>query len=160
MKLITFITSVAIIVDALLFALIPDGANYWAWVFPAMWCATVAVDLLFSAASIFFSTSVPAHQHGLAGAISNVLLRLGIALDLGFADIVVSETMPAQGSRQAYKNAFWFEVAPGGAALVIFMAFVWIEPATSDYTADEKESIRKSIEVSVASTPVEVEFAR
>ena len=32
MKLITFITSIAVIAGSLLFALIPDGANYWAFV--------------------------------------------------------------------------------------------------------------------------------
>ena len=110
-----------------------------------MWCATIAIDLVFSAASIFFSTSVPGHQQGLAGALSNALLQLGITLGLGFADIVVSSTMPFQGRRQAYKNAFWLEVALGAVSFVVFMGFVWIEPAKADYTADEKCSIRESV---------------
>jgi MFS family permease len=145
MKLITFISSLAVIADSLLFALIPDGANYWAFVFPATWFSTIAIDLMFSAVSIFFSTSVPSHQQGLAGAVSNAILQLAITLGLGFADVVVSETMPAQGRQQAYRNAFWLEAALGAVSLIVFMAFVWIAPAKADYTADEKESIRLSI---------------
>ena len=145
MKLIAFISSIAIMADSLLFALIPDGANYWAWVFPAMWCSTIAIDLIFGAVSVFFSTSVPSHQQGIAGAVSNAILQLAITLGLGFADVVVSETMPAQGRQQAYKNAFWLELALGAMSMVVFMVFVRIEPAKADYTADEKESIRLSI---------------
>ena len=151
-KIITFISALATIADSLLFALIPNGANYWAFVFPACWCSTIAIDLMFSAVSIFFSTAVPSHQQGLAGAVSNAILQLAITLGLGFADVVVSETMPAQGRQQAYKNAFWLELALGAVSLVVFQLFVRIAPAKADYTADEKESIR----LSMASAPPSV----
>ena len=35
---------------------------------------------------------------------------------------------------------FWFELACGTAALVIFVGFVRIDSAKSDLTADEKEA--------------------
>lgn len=133
------ITGIAIIIDALLFALAPAGASYWAWIFPAMICATIAIDLIFNVANIFLSTALPARQQGLAGALANVLLQLSIALLLGLADIVATATAD-QGERQSYKNVFWFELACGGAALVIFMGFVRIDSAKSGYTADEKEA--------------------
>ncbi|TKA68380.1 hypothetical protein B0A55_10616, partial [Friedmanniomyces simplex] len=133
-----FITGVAIMLDSLLFALAPVGANYWAWFFPAMISATVAIDLIFNVANIFFSTNLPERQQGLAGALSNMLLQLSIAILLGFADIVSTYTAD-QGQRQSYKNVFWFELACGGVALVVFMGFVRIEKAKSDLTADEKE---------------------
>ena len=105
-----------------------------------MCCATISIDLIFSAASIFFSTSMPARRQGLAGALSNVLIQLAIAVGLAFADIVVSSTSH-QGREQSYKNAFWLELALGAAALVIFMVFVrGVEKAKSDLTADEKEA--------------------
>lgn len=133
------ITGIAIIIDSLLWALIPLHANYWAWVFPAMICATIAIDIIFNVANIFFSTALPARQQGLAGALSNVLLQLSIALLLGFADIVATATLD-HGQRQSYKNAFWFSLACGSTALVIFMCFVRIDSAKSDLTADEKEA--------------------
>ncbi|KAK3070626.1 hypothetical protein LTR53_010140, partial [Teratosphaeriaceae sp. CCFEE 6253] len=116
------ITGLASILAALLLALAPRGANYWAWYFPAMICATVAVDLIFSVANIFLSTSMPARQQGLAGALANVLPQFAIALSLGFADIVVTGTA-GQGQRQSYRNAFWLELACGATALVIFTVF-------------------------------------
>ena len=138
-NILMLISTAAIIINSLLFAILPENGGYWPWVFPAMCCFTIAIDLLFTAANVFFSTALPARQQGLAGALSNVILQLGIALLLGFADIVASETA-YQGQRQSYKNAFWFELACGAAALVIFMAFVRIDSAKSDYTADEKEA--------------------
>ncbi|KAK4902241.1 hypothetical protein LTR27_001144 [Elasticomyces elasticus] len=137
-----FVTGAAIIIYSLLFALAPEHANYWAWYFPSMICATVAVDLIFNVANIFLSTSMPARQQGLAGALANVIPQFAIALLLGFADILVSETAD-QGQQQSYKNAFWLNLACGSTALTIFMAFVRIDRATSDYTADEKEEQRR-----------------
>ncbi|KAK3623630.1 hypothetical protein LTR56_021493 [Elasticomyces elasticus] len=137
-----FVTGAAIIIYSLLFALAPQHANYWAWYFPSMICATVAVDLIFNVANIFLSTSMPARQQGLAGALANVIPQFAIALLLGFADILVSKTAH-QGQRQSYKNAFWLNLACGSTALITFMAFVRIDRATSDYTADEKEEQRR-----------------
>ncbi|TKA61850.1 hypothetical protein B0A55_11550 [Friedmanniomyces simplex] len=122
-----FITGVAIMLDSLLFALAP-------------------VDLIFNVANIFFSTNLPERQQGLAGALSNMLLQLSIAILLGFADIVSTYTAD-QGQRQSYKNVFWFELACGGVALVVFMGFVRIEKAKSDLTADEKEKRVLSVRV-------------
>ncbi|KAK3671171.1 hypothetical protein LTR78_008972 [Recurvomyces mirabilis] len=132
------ITGVAIIINSVLFATVPEHASYWAWIFPAMICATIAVDLIFTVANVFLTTSMPARQQGLAGALANVIPQFAIALWLGFADIVVTGTA-GQGERQSYKNAFWFEMASGAAALVIFLGFVRIDRAKSDLTADEKE---------------------
>ncbi|KAH9843407.1 putative MFS-type transporter, partial [Teratosphaeria destructans] len=133
------VTGVAIMIDALLFAILPKDPNYWAWIFPAMICATIAIDLIYNVANIFFSTTLPARQQGLAGALSSVLLQLSIAVFLAFADVVVSNTT-FRGLKQSYKNAFWFEMACGGTALIIFMGFVRIGRAESDLTADEKEA--------------------
>lgn len=107
-----------------------------------MICATISIDLLFSVASIFFSTSLPARQQGLAGAISNVLLQFGIPVSMALADTVATATSH-QGQRQSYKNAFWFNVGYGATAMVIFMGFVRISRAKSDYTADEREEQQK-----------------
>ena len=66
-------------------------------------------------------------------------MQFGVALMLGFADVVVSFTA-YQGQRQSYKNAFWFELALGAAAGVILIGFVRIGRAKSDLTVDEKRA--------------------
>jgi len=136
------ITCLAIIVNSLLFALAPEGAGYWPWVFPAMICATLAIDLIFSVTNIFLSSTLPARQQGLAGGLANALLQLSIAILLGFSDIVATMTS-YQGEKQSYKNVFWFELACGAAALVVFVGFVRIDSAKSDLTADEKEVLAR-----------------
>jgi hypothetical protein len=108
-----------------------------------MICATLAIDLVFNIANIVFSTALPARQQGLAGALSNVLQQLSIALLLGFAEVVTTETS-YQGEQQSYKNVFWFELACGAAALVTSVGFVRIESAKSDFTADEKEEMARN----------------
>ena len=45
--------------NSLLFALAPEGANYWAFVFPAMICATMGTDIIYNVANIFITTSLP-----------------------------------------------------------------------------------------------------
>ncbi|CAK4031186.1 MFS-type transporter [Lecanosticta acicola] len=136
------ITSLAIIVESVLFALAPPDANYWAWIFVPMICSTIAVDFIFNVANIFFTSQLPARQQGLAGALSNVLLQLGIALLLGFAEIVATQTAD-QGLRRSYQNVFWFNLACGATALVVFMGVVRIERAKSDLTADEREALNE-----------------
>jgi MFS family permease len=132
------IASVAWIVAPLLFALVPvGGQNFWPWVFPAMVCCTIGIDITFNVTNIFITTSLPSRQQGLAGALINVLLQLGIAVALGLADITVAQTAE-QGVAKKYKNAFWLEVGLAGAALVVFLGFVKVDKAKSQATADEK----------------------
>jgi MFS family permease len=139
-SLLVLFASICWIIAPLLFALAPLGANYWAWIFPSMLCATLAIDTTFNIANIFITTSLPKRRQGLAGALINVLLQLGIAFHLGWADVVASQTAN-QGERQSYKNAFWYEVACAGVALVLLVGFVRIDKAKSDLTADEKEAL-------------------
>ncbi|KAL1620350.1 hypothetical protein SLS54_006134 [Diplodia seriata] len=95
------------VVCCLLFALMPDHPNYWAWVFPAMVCATLGVDVTFSVTNVFITTSMPRHRQGLAGALINTTLFLGIGFFLGVADLAVSST-ERLGRKGSYKVAFWF----------------------------------------------------
>lgn len=124
------------IIAPLLFAVMPVSGNYWAYTFPSMICATIAIDITFNVTNIFISTSLPLRQQGLGGALINNILQLGIAIALGFAEVVATQTAD-QGERKSYKAAFWFEVAVAGAALVLLLGFVRINKAESQLTADE-----------------------
>jgi len=65
------------IAAALLFALMPFGASYWAYILPAMIGATVGVDATFNVANIFITTNLSAARQGLAGAPITTLPYLG-----------------------------------------------------------------------------------
>ena len=125
------------ILTSLLFALAPLGANYWAYVFPAMIGATLGIDITFNVASIFITTSLLQSQQGLAGSLIHSLLYLGIAFVLSFADIIQTQTARL-GLKRSYQSVFWYQLAIQSTALAIMLLFVRIRKAKSDLTADER----------------------
>lgn len=129
------------IIAPLLFAIAPEGANYWAYIFPSMICATIGIDITFNVANIFITTSLPRKQQGLAGAVIMLLLHLGIAVCLGFADIVNTFTAVRLGGRRSYYAVFWLEVAFAATALIILALFVKIKKAESELTVEEREEL-------------------
>ena len=129
------------IIAPLLFAIAPACANYWAYIFPSMICATIGIDITFNVANIFITTSLPKKQQGLAGAVIMLLLHLGIAVCLGFADIVNTYTVARLGMRKSYHAVFWFEVTCAATALVILILFVKIKKAESELTVEEREEL-------------------
>jgi len=122
----------------LLFALIPKDGGYWAFVFPAMIGATVGVDITYLVSNIFITTNVPRHRQGLAGALINSLLFLGISFFLGLADLAVSEDQKNHPDGEGHKVAFWFATAAAVVALAIF-ATIDLGKAESDLTVEERE---------------------
>lgn len=137
--------SICWIIAPLLFALAPQGANYWAYFFTSMVCATLGIDITFNVSNILITSSFPKAQQGLAGSWCLILMHLGIAVLLGFGDVVATFT-EYEGLRQSYKNAFWLEVACAAVALVIFLGFVRVEAAESEFTVEEKEERRLAAE--------------
>jgi MFS family permease len=124
-SLILILGTIAGITSAILFALLPVHVNYWAWIFPAMICASLSIDLTFNVANVFFTSALPLEQQGLAGAMATLLVQLSTAVLLAFADIVSTSTAYA-GPKTALRNVFWFECGCAGAALVIVALFVRI----------------------------------
>ena len=86
---------------------------------------------------------MPARRQGLAGALVNSILQLGIAFFLGLSDVVAIATR-GQGLKNSYKAVFWFEVAVATVALIISAGFVKIKKARSDLTADERLAMRNT----------------
>lgn len=132
------------ILASLLFALAPTGANYWAYIFPAMIGATVGIDITYNVANVFITTSLVQSQQGLAGALINSLIFLGIAFVLSFADVTQTQTARL-GLKRSYQSVFWYQLAVQSTALVIMLIFVRIRKAESDLTADEKLAREKEM---------------
>jgi MFS family permease len=147
------ISGISWIIAPLLFAIAPQGAMYWAYIFPSMIFATIGIDITFNVANVFITTSLPQRQQGLAGAVIMLLLHLGIAVCLGFADIVNMFTVARLGLRQSYHAVFWFEVTCASTALVILFFFVDIKKARSDLTVDEREEMEAAAKREDASRP-------
>ena len=144
--LLMLISCLGYVGSGLLFAVIPIGGNYWAYVFPAMVCGTVAIDISFNLANIFITTSLPKTRQGLAGALIYCTMHLGIAVMLGFADIVQTQ-MKYLGVRESYKAVFWFQTGLAIVGLLIVLLLVRIRHAKSELTAEEllAEETQKSV---------------
>ena len=126
--------------NSLLFALAPEGADYWAFVFPAMICATMGIDIIYNVANIFITTSLSQSRQGLAGALINSLLYLGIAFLLAFADVIQTGTMD-KGLKRSYQSVFWYQFTCSLLALVVMIGFVRIRKAESETTVDERAAL-------------------
>ncbi|KAG8529495.1 uncharacterized protein KY384_006132 [Bacidia gigantensis] len=137
--LLILIAGLAWCLTSILFAVAPDGASYWAYVFPAMIGATVGIDVTWNVANIFISTSLSHDRQGLAGAIINSLLYLGIAVCLAFADVTQTETAK-QGLKKSYQSVFWYQFTCAALALLILLVFVRIKKAKSDLTVEERKA--------------------
>ncbi|KAH8722671.1 major facilitator superfamily domain-containing protein [Phaeosphaeriaceae sp. PMI808] len=143
-RILLLVSGTAYIVSTLLFAILPQSFNYWAFIFPAMVCATLGIDITYNVSNIFITTSMPKARQGLAGAFMNSLLFLGIAFFLSFGDLAVSKTKD-RGQRESYQIAFWLATALAGAGLIIMFLGVQIGKASSDLTIDERRELEREL---------------
>ncbi|KFX88315.1 hypothetical protein V490_07722 [Pseudogymnoascus sp. VKM F-3557] len=122
----------------LLFAVAPQDANYWGYIFPSMMCATIGIDVTFNVCNIHITTNTTRNQQGFAGAIIAFLLHCGGTMCLGLADIVKRETQNVLGDRKSCQAVFWLEVGCAIIATLILVAFVRVGEAKNDLRVEEK----------------------
>jgi len=145
-SILLLISGICTVLAVLLFAIIPENPVYWAYVFPAMICATAGIDVTYNVTNVFITTSLPKHRQGLAGALINSILFLGISIFLGFADLAVAQTQARGKSvRESYKVAFWFAVASAGMGCIVMTLGVRIGKAKSGLTVEEKEELQREL---------------
>ncbi|RMZ84144.1 hypothetical protein DV738_g530, partial [Chaetothyriales sp. CBS 135597] len=145
------ISAAGSIIAELLLAIVPVGASYWRWILPAMICATIGIDLSFTVLAVFVTTVLPRHHQGIGGGLLNSVLQLGVALCLGFGDILQTYTVerspksdkPEATLRRSYQHTFWLGFAVACLALVLIIVFGRIPKATSDLTVEEKEELKR-----------------
>ncbi|PGH34617.1 hypothetical protein GX50_02601 [[Emmonsia] crescens] len=146
--LLLIISGVGWVGTGVLFAVMPEGASYWAFAFPAMIGATLGIDITFNITNIFITTNQPAKRQGLAGAVINSVLHLSIAFLLGIADITQVHTAHL-GKLRSYRVVFWFQVGCAIVSLLIMIFFVRVNAAKSEMTADERQQLME-MELSVS----------
>lgn len=98
---------------------------------PAMVCATLGIDLTYTLSSIFLTSVQPPRYQGLSGAISSVVVNLGISFFLMFADIVQTAT-EGRGTVSSFRAVFWFGTSLAGAGFLICVLFVRIPRKLGD----------------------------
>ncbi len=162
-RVLLLISGVGYMLSVLLFALIParTGAPddpsltllYWAYVFPAMCCGTIGVDIAFNVTNVFITTATPARLQAAAGALINSLLYVGMAFWLGIAELAVATAVDRRGgadgdadggldARARYRVGFWAGVGLAGVALCLTCT-VNLGKAEAGMTADEKAELER-----------------
>lgn len=145
-RILLLISGIGSLLSVLLFAVIRPGASYWAFVFPAMLCATIGVDITFLVTNIFITTNLPRNRQGLAGGLVYSLLFLGISFFLGLADLAVAENRKRTGGgggQRDFSIAFWLATACAAVTLVIFST-IRIGKAESELTVEEREELQNA----------------
>ncbi len=129
------------VVACLLFSLMPAGPNYWAWIMPAMIASSIGIDITFTVSNVFITNNLPGRRQGLAGALINSTLFLGISVFLGLANVAVANTSDLP-LRKNYQVAFWLGVGVSGVAMLVF-AFIDLGQAKSELTVEERERMEQ-----------------
>ena len=151
-RVLLIFSQIGFLLCVLLFAIIPERKDgrpstnflYWAYIFPAIICGTIGVDITFNIVNIFITTAMPLHLQSAASGIINSILYLGMAFWLGIAQMAVSTTIQYQGDigqSQQYKIGFWTGVAMAATSLLLVLT-VRIGTASAALTVDEKAEIR------------------
>ncbi|KAK9774620.1 putative Major facilitator superfamily (MFS) profile domain-containing protein [Seiridium cardinale] len=158
-RILLIISGLGYLISVLLFALMPPRSEsgepslshlYWAYVFPAMICGTIGVDILYNVTNVFITTAMPSRLQATAGALINSLLYLGMAFWLGIGELAVSTTVDYRGEenislREQYQIGFWVAVGLAGVALSL-NATINLGEAAAEMTADEKEKEKARLE--------------
>lgn len=150
-KVLMIISCSGFVLSVLFFAIIPDPETsgkstsfiYWAYVFPAMICGTVGVDITFNVTNVFITTAMPRRHQAAAGGVINSLLYLGIAFWLGVAEVAISATVESRGGRDnvadrdQYQIGFWTGMGLAVVSLLLVLT-IKMGSAEASMTADEK----------------------
>ncbi|KAI1483707.1 MFS general substrate transporter [Daldinia eschscholtzii] len=135
----------------LLFPLIPaqDGPNaistshlYWAYIFPAMVCGTIGIDITYNVTNVFVTTAMPRRHQATAAGLITSLGYLGMAFWLGVSELAVSTWARSHAAespdlRDRYHVGFWTGVGLAGFTLCCALT-ARIGRASAELTADEK----------------------
>jgi MFS family permease len=155
-RLLMVISQAGFLTSVLLFALIPDRNEsgdpslshlYWAFVFPAMICSTIGVDITFNVTNVFITTAMPQRLQSAASGVINSLLYLGLAFWLGIGELAVSTAVEYQGAANVsqskqFRIGFWLGVGLAAVSLILTTT-VRMGTASADMTADEKADLQK-----------------
>lgn len=157
-RVLMIISQLGFFLSVLLFAIIPTRNDndepsisflYWAYVFPAMLCGTIGVDITFNITNVYITTAMPRRLQSTAGGVINSLLYLGMAFWLGVGELAVSSTVQMQGEENVslskqYKIGFWTGVGLAGVALAL-TATIRMGKASAGMTADEKAQLEREL---------------
>lgn len=135
-KILLILSGLAWIGAPLVFAVGPIPLSYWSEVLPSMICGTLGIDLTFTIAAIFLSSSQPLKFQGVAGAVSSILVNLAMSFSLPISLIVkeaaaanvriAGDESDAASTVWGFRAAFIYGAVSAGCGLLVCIFFVRI----------------------------------
>ncbi|EGX91574.1 efflux pump antibiotic resistance protein, putative [Cordyceps militaris CM01] len=154
-QILLIVSSLGFLFCVLLFAILPIDSGqptstlYWMYIFPAMFCATLGIDLSFNVTNVFLTTALPKRDQAVVGGITNCLIYIGSSFCLGSSDLLISSVQKVTGSSlslaRQYRLGLWLGVGLAGVSLLL-TATMRLGSASAELTADEKEELRQIAE--------------
>lgn len=154
-KLLMIISGLAWIGAPLVFAVGPIPLSYWSEVLPSMICGTLGIDLTFTIAAIFLSSSQPLKFQGVAGAVSSILVNLAMSFSLPIS-LIVKDSAAFRVQSDAvdsdvtstvwgFRAAFIYGAVSAGCGLLVCIFFVRISRSVVSAKKQEDEEARPRI---------------
>ncbi|CAD0108868.1 unnamed protein product [Aureobasidium uvarum] len=143
------ISSAAWVAAPLLLALGNNSMGYWPFVFPAMVCCTVGIDVTYNFTNIVLCSLAPLKQQALAGAVNSTTVNLGIAFSLAITQIVQSMTEgqnPTLDDRlRGHRNCFLFSAASAAVGFAITATCVRVSMKCVQGKKDDDEEKSETV---------------
>jgi hypothetical protein len=163
-KLLLVVSGLAWISAPLIFAVGPVPLYYWSEVLPSMICGTLGIDLTFTIAAIFLSSSQPLKFQGVAGAVSSILVNVAMSFSLPISLIVkeaaaahvASDTIDSKvdATLWGFRAAFIYGAASAACGLIIVIFFVKISRSVFSGVKQGDDEARLGVSSSASSTCV------
>jgi hypothetical protein len=168
-KLLLVVSGLAWISAPLIFAVGPVPLYYWSEVLPSMICGTLGIDLTFTIAAIFLSSSQPLKFQGVAGAVSSILVNVAMSFSLPISLIVkeaaaahvASDTIDSKvdATLWGFRAAFIYGAASAACGLIIVIFFVKISRSVFSGVKQGGDEARLGVPSSACSTCVPADGA-
>lgn len=169
-ELLLIISGLSWIGAPLVFAVGPIPLTYWSEVLPSMICGTLGIDLTFTIATIFLSSSQPLKFQGIAGAVSSILVNLAMSFSLPVS-LIVKEAAAAHARDDTidvdhdatvwgFRAAFIYGAASAATGLLICIFFVRISRVVVSGKKLDKSEKAGSNPTSTTSTVMESDGVR
>lgn len=136
-------------VGNILIATAPANQTYWAQVFIATILTPFGMDISFPAASLVVSNRMPTHQQGVAASMLNTAINWSIALGLGIAGTIESETAKrGKSTLEGYRNALYAGIGLSALGIIVALVFCRVPKAVNPSNEEQQQKDNSSITTS------------
>lgn len=139
------VSGVAWLAAPLLLAFGDHSKGYWPFVFPAMICSTIGIDVTYGFTNLVLSSCSPLQMQALAGAVNSTTVNLGMGFALAITQVIQTATEGQDPSLEdrlrGHRNCFLFSAASAAIGFAVVAASVRVPKACLQSEGEENEKV-------------------